>query len=58
MPPFNKTMQPHQLETFIDTLFMFTNYTFQITAFTSKGEGPLCEEVVICTDEDGMCNLT
>jgi hypothetical protein len=53
MPPFNKTFAPDQLETIIDGLFMFTNYTFEITAFTSKGEGLLSEGVVICTDEDG-----
>ncbi|XP_028396320.1 uncharacterized protein LOC114520285 [Dendronephthya gigantea] len=52
MPPFNKTFGPEQYEATIDGLFMFTNYTFQITAFTSKGEGPLCNEVVISTDED------
>ena len=53
MPPFNKTFPPDQLATIVDGLFMFTNYTFRITAFTSKGEGLLSEGVVICTDEDG-----
>ena len=53
MPPFNKTLAPDTLETIIDGLFMFTNYTFHITAFTSKGEGLLSDGVVICTDEDG-----
>lgn len=53
MPPFNKTLGPDQLATTVDGLFMFTNYTFQITAFTSKGEGPLSAGVVITTDEDG-----
>ena len=53
MPPFNKTFPPDQLATIIHGLFMFTNYTFEIAAFTSKGEGPLTEGVRICTDEDG-----
>ena len=53
MPPFNRTMAPDQLETIYEGFLMFTNYTFQITAFTSKGEGPLSQEVVISTDEDG-----
>lgn len=54
MPPFNVTLAPDQLHTLVEGLFLFTNYTFQITAFTSKGEGRLSEEVVISTDEDGM----
>ena len=53
MPPFNMTLAPTELGTLVDGLFMFTEYTFQITAFTSKGEGKLSQEVIICTDEDG-----
>ena len=31
----------------------YTNYTFQVSAFTVKGEGNKSEPIVVITDEDG-----
>lgn len=35
------------------SLEMYTDYTFQILAFTVKGNGNFSESIVVRTDEDG-----
>jgi hypothetical protein len=37
----------------VNNLTMFTKYLFQISAFTSKGEGNTSESILVSTDEDG-----
>ena len=37
----------------LEELEKFTKYNISVSAFTSKGDGPLSDEVTVSTDEDG-----
>ena len=39
-----------------DWLIPYTDYSFQVAALTSKGEGPRCEHFVVRTEEEGEQN--
>ena len=41
----------------IDNLQMFIGYYVRISAFTSKGEGNISENILVSTDEDGKESL-
>ena len=53
MPYINITYDSATLSATLHDLLMFTKYTLQITAFTSKGEGPYTQPIIVSTDEDG-----
>lgn len=53
MPLINVTYGPTTVNATFHDLLTYTNYTLQITAFTSKGEGPHTQPIIVTTDEDG-----
>ena len=39
-------------------LLPYTDYSFQMDAFTSKGNGPKCTAFIIRTEQEGTKNLS
>lgn len=48
-----ETLPPNTTSLGIFNLKKFTNYSFTIVGFTSKGEGKLSQTFNVSTDEDG-----
>jgi len=53
---WNITLGPDLHGYNVSDLLIFQNYSVQILAFTSKGDGPLSEKVYQMTDESGELN--
>ena len=56
--PTELTNDANTLTRVISTLDKFTEYEFQVLAFTSKGDGPKSSVVVERTKEDGKNSVT
>ena len=53
---WNRTLGPDVHGYIVSDLLIFQNYSVQILAFTSKGDGPLSQKVYQLTDESGELN--
>ena len=49
----NVAVPPTSSDTVLDNLRKFTVYDIHIAGFTSKGRGPVSQDIDVKTDEDG-----